>query len=113
MTGAIAIGTLGDHIGHEAVSDWLEIDQVRIDRFAEATGDDQWIHVDVARAEREIGGTIAHGFLILSVVPLLARGLIEVGGVARRVNYGCDKVRFLSSVQPGPERSTASGDCRG
>jgi acyl dehydratase len=89
-------------VGKElAVSDWLAVDQDRIDRFAEVTGDRQWIHVDVERATREIGGPIAHGFLTLSLLSALTASVIEFKGVTRGVNYGFDRVRFLSPVPAG------------
>ena len=85
------------------VSDWLTIDQARIDKFAEATGDHQWIHVDVARAAKEIPGgkTIAHGFLTLSLIPMLTKGLLNIDGVKTGINYGSDKVRFTHMVPVG------------
>jgi acyl dehydratase len=83
------------------VSDWLEVTQERVDEFARATGDDQWIHVDVERAKREMGGTIAHGYLTLALIPYLARSIIRITGVAHGVNYGCDKVRFTNMVRVG------------
>jgi acyl dehydratase len=83
------------------VSDWLEVSQERVNRFAEATGDLQWIHVDVDRAKREIGGAIAHGYLTLSLIPLLSQGVLEVQGVERALNYGSDKVRFSNMVKVG------------
>ncbi|HZL00323.1 MAG TPA: MaoC family dehydratase [Caulobacteraceae bacterium] len=89
---------VGQEIG---VSDWLEITQARVDRFADATGDHQWIHVDVERATREIGGPIAHGYLTLSLIPHLSAGLMPVTGVTRGINYGSDKVRFTSMVRVG------------
>ncbi len=89
-------------IGQETgVSDWLEITQERVNQFAEATGDHQWIHVDVERATREIGGPIAHGYLTLSLIPFLSGGLLHVKGVTRGINYGSDKVRFTSMVRVG------------
>jgi len=99
---------LSRRIGDEVhVSDWLEITQERINAFADATGDHQWIHVDVARAQRESpwGSTIAHGYLSLSLYPLL-RGLVASGrapypGVKHGVNYGLDKLRFPSVVKAG------------
>jgi acyl dehydratase len=93
-------GLAGTEIG---VSDWLLIDQDRIDKFAEATGDHQWIHVDVARAAKEIPGgkTIAHGFLTLSLIPMLTKGLLNVEGVKTGINYGSDRVRFTSMVPVG------------
>src|SRR5665213_3565539 len=89
---------VGQEIG---VSDWLEITQARVDRFADATGDHPWIHVDVERATREIGGPIAHGYLTLSLIPHLSAGLMPVTGVTRGINYGSDKVRFTSMVRVG------------
>ncbi len=88
-------------VGQEVVSDWLLVDQARIDRFAEATGDHQWIHVDVERAKREIGGTIAHGFLTLSLVPVLMAASLKVEGVSKGINYGCNKLRFTEPVPAG------------
>lgn len=88
----------GQEIG---VSEWLEVTQERVNRFAEATGDRQWIHVDVERANREIGGPIAHGFLTLSLIPLLDASLVQVTGVERALNYGSDKVRFVNVVKVG------------
>jgi len=88
----------GEEIG---VSDWVEISQERVNQFAEATGDHQWIHVDVERANREMGGTIAHGYLTLSLIPWLGSMVIRVDGVARALNYGSDKVRFLNMVRVG------------
>jgi acyl dehydratase len=91
-------GLVGKEVG---VSDWLQITQERVNQFADATGDHQWIHVDVERAKREIGGPIAHGFLVLSLIPLLASKLMPVNGVLRSINYGSDKVRFVSTVKVG------------
>ncbi|MEP6967556.1 MAG: MaoC family dehydratase [Pseudomonadota bacterium] len=89
---------VGQEIG---VSDWLEVDQERVNKFADATGDHQWIHVDVERATREIGGPIAHGYLTLSLIPFLSHGLLPVTGVTHGVNYGSDKVRFTNMVRVG------------
>ncbi len=93
-------GLAGTEVG---VSDWLTIDQDRINKFAEATGDHQWIHVDVARAGREIPGgkTIAHGFLTLSLIPMLTKGLLNIEGVKTGINYGSDRVRFTQMVPVG------------
>ena len=91
-------GLVGQEVG---VSDWLEITQERVNQFAEATGDHQWIHVDVERATREIGGPIAHGYLTLSLIPFLGAGLLNVKGVTRGINYGSDKVRFTNMVRVG------------
>ena len=88
--------------GHLGYSDWLEITQDRIDKFAEATGDHQWIHVDVERAKAgPFGGPIAHGYLTLSLGPALSPQIVAVKGVAMGVNYGCNKVRFPSPVPVG------------
>jgi acyl dehydratase len=82
--------------------EWIAVDQARISLFAEATGDHQWIHVDPARAASgPFGTTIAHGYLTLSLLPALAEGLLEVGGLAMAVNYGLDRVRFLQPVPAG------------
>ncbi len=83
-------------------TDWLTVDQIRIDAFAEATGDRQWIHVDVERARAgPFGGTIAHGYLLLSLVSLFLPQLLEVCGATMGINYGCDRVRFPSAVRAG------------
>lgn len=81
-------------------SGWHLIDQDRINRFAGAVGDCQWIHVDVERA-REMGGTIAHGFLTLSLLSALSAEALGFAGVSRRVNYGFDKLRFTGAVKAG------------
>jgi acyl dehydratase len=83
------------------VSDWVESDQDRVNTFADATGDHQWIHIDVARANKEIGGPIAHGYLTLSLIPFLSQGLMPVLGVTRGINYGSNKVRFTNMVRVG------------
>ena len=88
----------GEEIG---VSDWVEVTQERVDKFADATGDHQWIHVDVERAQREMGGTIAHGYLTLSLLPMLGASVIRVDGVGRAINYGSDRVRFLNMLRVG------------
>ena len=100
-----SMNTLGEFVGRElGVSGWLVVDQARIDAFAECTGDRQWIHVDVERAQREspFGGTIAHGYLTLSLLATLA---IEVGLIpsdaSAALNYGLDKVRFMTPVRSG------------
>jgi acyl dehydratase len=95
---------LAQHVGKElGPSDWFTVDQAMIDKFAEATGDHQWIHVDVERARRELPGgkTIAHGYLTLSLVPRLASSLVKVNNRKRGVNYGSNKVRFTSTVPAG------------
>ena len=86
----------------EATSDWLEVTQERIDRFAACTGDDQWIHVDVDRAQREspFGGTVAHGYLTLSLVAPMVTRLVP-GRPRAALNYGLDRVRFIAPVRAG------------
>jgi len=89
-------------VGQElGASDWQLIDQARVNAFAEATGDHQWIHVDVERATRELGGPIVHGFLTLSLLPHLSDQLWQVSDATRAINYGSDKVRFTSTVPVG------------
>ena len=83
-------------------SDWLQVTQDRIDQFADATDDHQWIHVDAERAKKgPFGTTIAHGFLTLSLIPGLAGSLVKVEGVRMGINYGLNKVRFPSPVRVG------------
>ncbi|MEL7210459.1 MAG: MaoC family dehydratase [Actinomycetota bacterium] len=92
-------GAVGSELG---VSDWLTIDQDRIDQFAEATGDHQWIHVDPERAaEGPFGATIAHGYLTLSLVNHFLPQIVEVRGISMGVNYGTEKVRFPAPVPVG------------
>jgi acyl dehydratase len=90
----------GQHLGY---SDWLEVTQERVNTFADATGDHQWIHVDPERATREspFGGPIAHGYLTMSLGPMLAPQIYRVEGMKMAVNYGCGKVRFPSPVPVG------------
>jgi acyl dehydratase len=99
------LATIGEFIGRElGVSDWLTLDQERINQFAACTGDHQWIHVDVARARREspFGTTIAHGYLTLSLLPAMQSSVGTLpGGVKAALNYGTDKVRFLNPVKAG------------
>ena len=84
------------------VGDWLEVDQARIDRFAQATGDVQWIHVDPVRAAAgPFGATVAHGFLTLSLLPQLFASALHVGDVRMGLNYGLNRVRFPSPVPVG------------
>ena len=97
----LALKTLaGRELG---VSEWLLVTQERISQFASATEDHQWIHVDPERAVREspFGGTIAHGFLTLSLIPYLAEQVFQVRGDRMRVNYGLNRVRFPAPVQAG------------
>ena len=91
-------------IGRElGPSEWITVDQAMIDKFADATGDHQWIHVDVERAKREMPGgkTIAHGLLTLSLVPRLAATLMRVEKRRQGINYGSNKVRFITPVPAG------------
>ncbi len=94
---------LAEAVGAEiGVSDWLVIEQERIDQFAEATGDHQWIHVDEARAkDGPFGSTIAHGFLTLSLLPALLAEVYRVEGVRMGINYGLNRVRFINPVRVG------------
>ena len=90
---------VGAHLGY---SDWLTIDQDRVNRFADATGDHQWIHVDPERAKSgPFGGTIAHGYLTMSLVNLFLPQIMEVRGISMGVNYGADKLRFPAPVKVG------------
>ena len=97
--------TAADFVGQElGVSEWITIDQERIDAFADATGDHQWIHVDVerARAESPLGTTIAHGYLTLALLPGLTGSLaLFPAGTTYALNYGTDKIRFVSPVRAG------------
>ena len=91
-------------VGQElGVSEWIEISQDRIDKFAEATGDHQWIHINVERAKKELPGgtTIAHGFLTLSLLPQINGEIYKLEGVKHGLNYGTDRVRFTSPVPAG------------
>jgi len=91
-------------VGQEvAVSDWVHITQERVNQFAEATGDHQWIHLDVERCKREspFGGPIAHGFLTLSLLPMLMQNSVRMTDVRMGVNYGLNKVRFPAPVPVG------------
>jgi acyl dehydratase len=101
----LTIAGLGERVGHElGLSDWVAIDQPRIDAFASCTGDRQWIHVDVERAKREspFRGPIAHGYLTLAMVaPLAMQVGIIPSDAAAGLNYGIDKVRFLAPVPAG------------
>jgi Acyl dehydratase len=121
-----SMATAAEFIGRElGVSDWVAVDQDRIDAFAQCTGDRQWIHIDVERARREspFGGPIAHGYLTLSLV---AATVMEIGIIppdaATGLNYGVDKVRFIAPVKAGtrvrnratssrPRRRTAGARC--
>ncbi len=92
-------GRVGEHLGY---SDWHEITQEQVNLFAEATGDHQWIHVDVERAKAgPFGGPIAHGYLTLSLAPVLLGEILVVAGVSMGVNYGLNRLRFPSPVPVG------------
>jgi acyl dehydratase len=89
----------GEHLGW---SDWLVVDQARVNLFADATDDHQWIHVDPARAAQgPFGGPIAHGYLTLSLIPGMIHEVLDVEGITFGVNYGCNKVRFPAPVKVG------------
>ena len=104
---AALLGAVGQQLGH---SDWLEIDQARIDMFADATGDHQWIHVDPDKAaDGPFGKTIAHGYLTLSLANLFLPQIMQVNNVSMGVNYGCEKVRFPAAVPVG-SRVRGSGE---
>ncbi len=92
-------GLVGEHLGY---SDYVEITQDQVNLFADATGDHQWIHCDPERAkEGPFGGPIAHGYLTLSLTPVLYNQVVQIGGFAMGVNYGANKVRFPSPVPVG------------
>jgi acyl dehydratase len=95
-----AVSMIGAELG---VSGWLDVDQSRIDEFADVTNDHQWIHVDVERAKAEspYGATIAHGFLTLSLIPGLSKDNYRVENAKMGINYGLNKVRFLAAVTAG------------
>lgn len=100
----VAFDDLASLAGQEiGVSEWVQIDQDRINKFADATGDHQWIHVDVERAKKEMPGgkTIAHGYLTLSLIPMLGAQIMRITGVGRGINYGSNKLRFTNTVPVG------------
>lgn len=102
MIRAASPRALSDSVGQSAIGEWLPITQERIDSFARVTEDQQWIHVDVEQAASgPYGTTIAHGLLTLSLVPRLIRDLLAVDGADAVINYGIDRVRFLSPVPSG------------
>ncbi|TMS58213.1 MaoC family dehydratase [Imbroritus primus] len=95
---------LEELVGQEvAVGEWVEVTQEQVNLFADATGDHQWIHVDVERSKREspYGAPIAHGYLTLSLIPLLMKKAIEMRNVKMGVNYGLNRVRFMAPVPVG------------
>jgi acyl dehydratase len=100
----IKFAELENYAGQEiGTSEWVTIDQDRVNKFADATGDHQWIHIDVERAKRELPtkGTIAHGYLTVSLIPWLGAQIMRVDGVTRGINYGSNKVRFTNMVPVG------------
>ena len=108
VEGVLAV--VGQHLGH---SEWVTITQEQVDLFADATDDHQWIHVDPERASREspFGGPIAHGYLTLSLLPMLVPQIIEAQGFRMGVNYGAEKIRFPAPVPVGSRvRATATMD---
>jgi len=100
---AVALDDLSALVGERVgVSNWTTVDQQRINTFADATGDHQWIHVDeVSAAAGPFGGTIAHGYLVLSLAPMLLWDVLEVTGVSQVINYGLQRVRFPTPVPAG------------
>ncbi|GAB1389523.1 MAG: MaoC family dehydratase [Rubrivivax sp.] len=103
MTHYDKLQDLAPRVGQEiGVSDWVTVDQKRIDLFAQATGDHQWIHVDPVRAAKgPYGGTVAHGFLTLALLPELGQAALQIGDVRMGINYGLNKVRFPAPVKSG------------
>src|SRR5580700_7381911 len=99
-----SLQSLQEYVGREvAATEWLVVSQDRINRFADAAGDHQWIHIDPERAQREspYGATIAHGFLTLSLLPKFLKDSLEITDVRMAINYGFNRVRFPSAVRPG------------
>jgi acyl dehydratase len=102
MTRMIPLKDVADLAGQElGVSEWHTVTQDQINLFAEATGDFEWFHVDIERASREMGGTIAHGFLTLSIIPHLWGQLVRITEFKNGYNYGLDKTRFTAPVKTG------------
>jgi acyl dehydratase len=104
QTAAMTLESLAEHLGREiAVTEWVAVSQERIDLFAEATDDRQWIHIDRARAASQsvYGSTIAHGFLTLSLLSHLSNQALAVEGARMRLNYGLNRVRFPAAVRAG------------
>ena len=94
-------GLIGEHLGY---SEYMDVSQERVNEFAEATGDFQWIHIDIEKANAgPFGGPIAHGYLTLSLGPVLLPQAFTVGGIAMGVNYGANKVRFIAPVKVGSQ----------
>jgi acyl dehydratase len=104
MLALTSLGQLKDHTGQEiGVSDWFTVTQERIQQFADATLDHQWIHIDEERARREspFNTTIAHGFLTLSLLPQFVPHVLKIDGIRMGINYGLNKLRFVSPVKSG------------
>ena len=99
----IAFDSIANHVGeHLGYSAWHNVTQEQVNKFADATGDHQWIHIDVERAKAgPFGGPIAHGYLTLSLAPILLAQVLQVEGVKMGVNYGTNKVRFINPVPVG------------
>lgn len=98
----VEYGDLARLAGEElGASNWFEIDQRRVDKFADLTEDYQWIHVDVDRAAAELGGTIVHGFLTMSLLTRLSQEIWRVEGISRQIYYGLNKLRFISPITVG------------
>lgn len=97
---------LASHVGkHLGTSQWFTVTQDQIDHYARLTGDDHWVHVDLARAQRDMpdGKTIAHGFFVLSLIPLLARDIFKISKRGKGLNYGLNHLRFISPVPVGSD----------
>jgi len=97
---------LASHIGEDlGTSQWFTVTQDQIDHYARLTGDDHWVHVDIARAQRDMpdGKTIAHGFFVLSLIPLLARDIFKISKRGKGLNYGLNHLRFISPVPVGSD----------
>lgn len=116
----IAYKDIAQYVGQEiGVSDWVLVDQDRVNKFADATGDHQWIHIDVERAKKELPtkGTIAHGYLTLSLIPYLGSKIMRMEGVSMGINYGSNKIRFLNMVPVGSKvrarQKLVSAEARG
>jgi acyl dehydratase len=89
-------------VGQElGCSDWVEVTQADVDKFADATGDHEWIHVDVPRATKAFGAPVAHGYLTLALLPMLSQSMIETVGMRNGLNYGLDRLRFTNIVHVG------------
>jgi acyl dehydratase len=102
MAQKIPLRDITQHLGEDlGATEWFEITQDRINRFADVTLDHQWMHVDVERANRERGGTIAHGLLIACLLPMFQEQLMQVSDYQGGYSYGFDKLRFTSPVRPG------------